>query len=194
MPRPYTLGKRAVAVAATRDRILTAAIALYQEHGVSGTSMQQVARLADVAPGTVLNHFPDPDALARAVVDRLREDLHVPGSEIFTGLESVDERLRRLARELSEFYERSEPWYLVYVREGGQIPAWAEAEQRFFDGIDRLMQEALGELADNATIRLAVSTLFEPGVLGGLTNKGLTSSDAGDFAADILLAWLTSVR
>jgi AcrR family transcriptional regulator len=194
MPRPYTLGKRAAAVAETRDRILTAAIALYQERGVSGTSMQQVGRRADVAPGTVLNHFPDPDALARAVVDRLLEDLHVPGPEIFTGLETVDERLRQLARELSEFYERSEPWYLVYVREGGRIPAWADAEQRFFEAIDRLMQEALGELADNATIKLAVSTLLDPGVLGGLTNKGLTSSAAGEFAADILLAWLTSVH
>jgi AcrR family transcriptional regulator len=194
MPRPYTLGKRAAAVAETRDRILAAAIALYQERGVSGTSMQQVARRANVAPGTVLNHFPDPDALARAVVERLKDDLHVPGPEIFTDLETVDERLRRLARELSEFYERSEPWYLVYVREGGRIPAWAEAEQRFFEAIGRLMQEALGEFADNNRIRLAVSTLLDPGVLGGLTNKGLAARDAGDFAADILLAWLASVR
>lgn len=194
MPRPYTLGKRAAAVAETRDRILTAAIALYQERGVSGTSMQQVARRADVAPGTVLNHFPDPDVLARAVVERLREDLHVPGSEIFAGLETVDEKLRRLARELAEFYERSEPWYLVYVREGGQIPAWADAEQQFFEDIGRLMREALGELADNATIMLAVSTLLDPGVLGGLTNKGLPSREAGEFAADILLAWLTAMR
>jgi AcrR family transcriptional regulator len=142
----------------------------------------------------VLNHFPDPDALARAVVDRLLEDLHVPGPEIFTGLETVDDRLRRLARELAEFYERSEPWYLVYVREGGQIPAWAEAEQRFFESIGQLMQGALGELADDDTVMLAVSTLLDPGILGSLTNKGLTSSDAGEFAADILVAWLATVR
>lgn len=190
MPRPYTLGKRATVVAETRDRILTAAINLYQERGISGTSMQQVARHADVAPGTVLNHFPAPDELAAAVADRLLEDLLVPTSEIFAGLGTVDERLRRLARELADFYDRSEPWYRVYVREGGRIPAWADAERQFYDGIGRLMRDALGDHADDHRVMLAVSTLLDPGVLGGLRSRGLTPDDAAEFAAEILLAWL----
>ena len=156
--------------------------------------MLQVARRADVAPGTVLNHFPSSDDLAGAVADHLMGELEVPGPEIFAGLETVGDRIRRLARELAEFYRRSEPWYRIRVREGGRIPAWADAEQRFFVGIGGLMAAALGELADDPRIELATSTLLDPGVLSGLCAHGLTPPEAGEFAADILLAWLPTER
>ena len=54
MPRAYRLGKRATQKDSTRGRIVQAAIDLYTERGISQTSMQQVARRADVAPATVL--------------------------------------------------------------------------------------------------------------------------------------------
>ncbi len=194
MPRKYSLGQRAASVAVTRSRILDAAIELYQERGITATTMQDVARRAGVAPGTVLNHFATPDALAAAVADRLSDELRVPGPEIFVEIDSVSERVRRLAHELSDFYERSESWYRVHAREGGRVPAWAEAERRFFEGIAALMGAALGPLIDDERAQLAVSTLLDPGVLTGLRHRGLTSEDAADFVTEILLAWLRAAR
>jgi AcrR family transcriptional regulator len=55
--RKYNLGKRTASVEATRARIIDAAIDAYAELNVSGTSMHEVARRANVAPGTVLYHF-----------------------------------------------------------------------------------------------------------------------------------------
>ena len=95
-PRTYTLGKRAAQVAQTRDRILDPAAALFREQGIRATSMQEVARRADVAPATVLNHFPTPDLLTEAVLAHIAETLHVPSSRIFQGAFTVEERLRRL--------------------------------------------------------------------------------------------------
>jgi AcrR family transcriptional regulator len=100
-PRKYTLGKRTVAIAETRQRIIDAAIAIYQEKGISNTSMQDVARRADVAPGTVLNHFPTPDDIVSAVVVHLTTVLRVPGEEIFVGLNTVDQRIAKLIREIA---------------------------------------------------------------------------------------------
>jgi AcrR family transcriptional regulator len=57
VPRSYSMGRRTQAVTATRQRILDAALALYQEQGIAAATMQDVARRADVAPGTVANHF-----------------------------------------------------------------------------------------------------------------------------------------
>ncbi|MFJ8018327.1 ScbR family autoregulator-binding transcription factor [Streptomyces sp. NPDC096339] len=53
----------------TRDQILRAAAELLEEHGYRGTRMREVARLAGVTLGAVYFHFPDKEALARAVMN-----------------------------------------------------------------------------------------------------------------------------
>jgi len=67
-PRSYNLGKRKASVEATRTRIIDAAIDAYAEFNVSGTSMQEVARRANVAPGTVFYHFATAEELAETAV------------------------------------------------------------------------------------------------------------------------------
>jgi hypothetical protein len=52
MSRPYRLGKRAINLGETRRRIVEGAADAYAERGVQATSMQEVARRADVAPAT----------------------------------------------------------------------------------------------------------------------------------------------
>ena len=84
-PRAYSLGRRAEQMARTRDRILAAAIEAYRDNGIRGTSMQEVARRADVAPGTVLNHFPTPAALTEAALARITESLDPPSPAVLSG-------------------------------------------------------------------------------------------------------------
>ena len=122
-PRTYTLGKRAAQVAQTRDRILDPAAALFREQGIRATSMQEVARRADVAPATVLNHFPTPDLLTEAVLAHIAETLHVPSSRIFQGAFTVEERLGRLVPETFKFYDRSNQWFAMYQRERNIVQA-----------------------------------------------------------------------
>ena len=70
MPSKYALGKRAVQQADTRRRIIDAALALYQEQGVSATTMLDVARRADVAPG----HGGQPFRVRRGARDEVTDD------------------------------------------------------------------------------------------------------------------------
>ena len=53
--------------AATRERILDAALACYRERGIGATSLQAVARRAEVSAATVLNHFGSAEELARVL-------------------------------------------------------------------------------------------------------------------------------
>ncbi|MEU7553021.1 ScbR family autoregulator-binding transcription factor [Streptomyces sp. NPDC044571] len=55
--------------AKTRDQILRAAAALLEEHGYRGTSMRALAQQAGVTLGAVYFHFPNKEALARAVMN-----------------------------------------------------------------------------------------------------------------------------
>ncbi len=189
-PRKYSLGKRAAAVEETRQRILEAAAALFLEQGILSTSMQDVARRADVAPGTVLNHFSTNDDLAQAVVTRLTTTLRVPTEEVFHGLRTLQERTEKLARELAAFYRRSEPWYRVYERERDKVPALAEGETLFFEGIDRLVRLALGPLSRNETVVSVLMALTNPSVFGVLRGRGLSAEDAANLMAEVLQPWL----
>jgi AcrR family transcriptional regulator len=55
---------------ATRDRILDTATALIFEHGVAGTTLDDVRAAAKVSKGQLYHYFADKDELIRAVIDR----------------------------------------------------------------------------------------------------------------------------
>jgi TetR/AcrR family transcriptional repressor of nem operon len=55
---------------ATRDRILTAAAALIHEHGVAGTSLDDVRAATGTSKSQLYHYFEDKAALVRAVVQR----------------------------------------------------------------------------------------------------------------------------
>ncbi len=61
----------------TRERIATAAMELFLEHGFAATTVDEIAQRADVAKGTFFNHFPRKEAVlfhyALAELDRLEE-------------------------------------------------------------------------------------------------------------------------
>lgn len=60
--------RRARAVAAKRTAILTAALALFSQFGVHGTSLDKVAEGADVSKTNLLYYFPSKEALYIAVL------------------------------------------------------------------------------------------------------------------------------
>lgn len=74
--------------AATREHLLLCAHALVAEQGFSGLQMQQLAKRAGVATGTLYRYFPAKDALAAEVfsrataieVEMVAKALQVPGT------------------------------------------------------------------------------------------------------------------
>jgi AcrR family transcriptional regulator len=190
MPRRYRLGKRAGQKEETRRRILDAAAALYQERGVAQTTIPEVARRADVAPGTVLNHFVSSESLARAVVDEVVGSLRLPSEQIFAGLNDLAERVAVLARELFDFYDRSEPWYSVYARDPQGVPAWADAEASFYVAYDSLVRTALVPYSDDEPSVAILSTLLGGGTYSTLRARNLPTSEIAALVVEVLTPWL----
>ena len=52
-----------------RQRLVAAALSQFREHGVGASSLADIARAANIAPGNVFYHFATKDALAAAVID-----------------------------------------------------------------------------------------------------------------------------
>jgi AcrR family transcriptional regulator len=179
------MSTRAEQAAQTRERILDAALACYRETGIGATSLQAVARRAEVSAATVLNHFGSADALARTVVDRLAAALQIPDD---TGWEEKGRpaRVQRLVREMFEFYERSRPWFDVFRGELDVDPALREGEAGYWQAIGQLYARVLDEALRDDRVRGAVFGLTAPSTFVALRDAGMSVEDAAVLIADTI--------
>jgi AcrR family transcriptional regulator len=177
---------RAEQAARTRERILDAALESYRERGITGTSLQAVARRADVSAATILNHFGSSDELARVVVERLAEQIRIPDDREWTE-RGRQQRVRRLVREMFAFYDRSAPWFEIFRSELGQNPALREGEGAFWQAVAELYARVFGDALDADRVRGAAFGLTHPATLTALRNAGLSVDDASDLVADALV-------
>lgn len=187
--RPYRLGKRQAAVDATRQRIIDAASAAYQEHGIEDTSMQEVARRADVAPGTVLYHYPTPESLAEAVVDSWVESMDPPRPDVIEPDEPLDVRITKLVVELFGLYERTDHLYRVYQKSPTH-PALVNAGAWWNDNVAAMLARALGDRSSDEEAMKVISVLTNPGFRGTLIMTGIDPDRAAEIAAEMAIDWL----
>jgi AcrR family transcriptional regulator len=190
LPRKYELGKRATQQADTRRRIIAAALELYQEQGVSATTMLDIARRADVAPGTVANHFGSAAALATDIAGEVLSELRMPTPDLFLGVDGLRDRVDLLVRELAAFFDRAGPWWRAWQREGPGVSFWADAEARYYKQLDALVRAALGPLSSDEDAVAVVMIVFGRWVIGSLQEAGRTSEQAVSLVTDLLASWL----
>jgi AcrR family transcriptional regulator len=190
VPRRYTLGRRKDQKDATRDRIVASAAELFRLQGASRTSVSQVAAAADVAPGTVRNHFPTTDDLAGAVAAHVMTLLQMPDPAIFDGIDALPGRIAVLARSMADYYVRSEPWYRMDQLDDLPLPAWAAARARYEAEYEALVRVALGGLGDDDEAASLVAGLLDPGVFGALARRGRSTAESARLVAALLSPWL----
>jgi len=192
VPRRYTLGKRADQHAATRARIVAATLDIYRRDGFGAASTAAVAAAADVAPGTVRNHFPTPVDLAAAAAQSILSDNGMPDEATFADLATPADRVARLAVDLAGFFERTASWWGVIQRDRALAAAWSSLEARYYEDLGRLAAAALSSDcrdADPTTVATVVNVVGGP-LYFALRGAGLSSDNAVDLECSLLLPWL----
>lgn len=187
--RSYRLGKRQASVDATKRRVLTAATAAYSEYGIEGTSMQEVARQAEVAPGTVLYHFPTPESLAEAVVDSWLESMDPPRPDLIDPNQPLDVRVATLVTELYALYERTDKLYRIY-RKSPDHPVLARAAAWWDENVGAMVARALDDRMVEEEAVKVVSAVINPGYRGILLMSGLDPDRAVEVAVAMAVFWL----
>ena len=187
--RSYRLGKRQASVDATKQRILAAATSAYSEYGIGATSMQEVARRADVAAGTVLYHFPTPESLAEEVVESWLESMDPPRPDVIDPRESLDVRVTTLVAELYALYERTDQLYRIYQK-SPEHPVLARAAAWWDENVAEMLTLALDDrTADEEAVKV-VSAIINPGYRGTLVISGIEPDRAAEVAAAMAVLWL----
>ena len=81
-----------------RTRILEAAKRRFGRYGIKATTMQDIAREAEIAVGTIYKFFPDKDALILAWVEEHRHLLQSQFESVLGQPLAADEKLREFLR------------------------------------------------------------------------------------------------
>ena len=181
--RRSTAGTRAMRSAERRDAILAAAFDEFAERGFAATRLDDVARRADVAKGTIYLHFADKETL-------FQELIRLELSPVVGALEHIAQAeipVRRLAPQLVEvfvreiFETRRKDVIRLVITEGQRFPKLAEfyyreVIARVLEAVRALLRRAVerGELKDDALVRYP-QLLAAPGIMaivwGGLFER-----------------------
>jgi AcrR family transcriptional regulator len=90
-------GRRERKKRARRSRIYETARQLFLEHGVTATTVEQIAEAADVAPTTFFNHFQSKSAVLGEMVGEVSDHLHAMLESELATAGTADEHIRRFA-------------------------------------------------------------------------------------------------
>lgn len=96
------LGRRERRKLEVRTRIYSVARELFTKQGFEATTVDEIARVADVAPATFFNHFQSKQALLGLMTGEVFEYLHSLTSEHLEGEGSSSEKLRAFISSATE--------------------------------------------------------------------------------------------
>jgi AcrR family transcriptional regulator len=190
MPRAYRLDRRAIQMTDTRARIVQAAVELYTEHGRSATTLKDVGRRADVAPGTLRRHFRTRDDLDAAIVERATAEMPLPGLDIFDDAQTLADRVARLVMATGVFLDQGTPWYRMWLREPMIDGPWAEVGARYGARWDELIRRALGPLVGDAEALAVLRATLEPTFFEAVRSGSRSTDETAASVASLVTPWL----
>ena len=160
----------------TRDVIMSAAVSVAAQHGISGSSMDEIAEQAHVAKGSLYYHFPSKDAIFENVLqsgfDRLADAIREARSNVIgaAALRAVTEATLTVLQQnparakivASEMFRTDRPWVDAIK------PARSSIVVLFRDVLREVAQEAGGTPAADEITETAGAAFF-----GAIAGAGL---------------------
>jgi AcrR family transcriptional regulator len=160
---------------------------LYRERGVAATTIQAIAEHADVARGTVVNHYGTAERLLESLLDELIAELQFPDERVVDGVASEPDRIRRYVDGMFRFYERSEESWPAFSGDL-ELPALKAREADYYAIVGRLYGATFGTVAGDRIVGAAVRAYVNYGPLHDLRGAGLSLDEAIEVVADTLVA------
>jgi AcrR family transcriptional regulator len=141
-PRTYTKVLRAAAEEATRERIVSALVALHEEIGPVRTTVSAVAERAGVERLTVYRHFPDEPSMLRACSAHWNTMHPPPAVCSATGDPLLD--CRRTILRFYDWYRTNAAMLIQITTDARQMPVVAALIAPFEDHLDQVAAELDG--------------------------------------------------
>jgi AcrR family transcriptional regulator len=142
-----------------RNRIIEAAVQLFDEQGVSNTTIAQIRERADVAHKTFFNHFPSKQDLFREIAAQSIETLFSDIQEVHDASSTTRERLLNFFDRIVDNAEAAGPNHRELVTEiihAAYDPGTeGERQKAMYDAFERLVKQGRseGDVADDHSLQ-----------------------------------------
>jgi len=158
--RQYRQSGRATKTAATRQRIVEAAIELHRTVGPANTSLSAVAREAGISRPTLYSHFPDEASLFHACTMHWMSHDPPPDPAAWLEIDDSRQRISIALREVYSHYTRNEQMignvfrdmYLVESMRSFNVPLVEES----FAAMTQILSSSFDDGPDLAVRRRAI--------------------------------------
>ncbi len=108
--------------ARTRARLMDAAVEVFARDGFEAASVNEIARMAEVANGTFYVHFKDKDAIAVEVAARIASDIADQIDRAMTDMDDALDRFGFATRQFIAFGSSQPQWGWVIIRAASFLP------------------------------------------------------------------------
>lgn len=123
IPGPFTSEARHQNKSArTRARLMDAAVEVFARDGFEAASVNEIARMAEVANGTFYVHFKDKEAIAVAVAARIASDITDQIDQAMADMEDALDRFGFATRQFIAFASSQPQWGWVIIRAASFLP------------------------------------------------------------------------
>lgn len=182
------------------DDFLGAAQQLFAEKGYHATSMEEIARRAEYATGTIYRYFKDKEDLYSSLLEREAQALLEHVEEELSQFRDSRERIKGLIQAHVDFYFQHQDFFRLFIASGQLIDPTlgGRASERIYElhrQANELMNRVLAEAMEDGTIRPMSLDLICRG-LAGLTEgvlsqwlmetSQLTTSEITEFIFQLL--------
>jgi TetR/AcrR family transcriptional regulator len=186
-----------------RQEILDAARQIVADRGIDAITVEQVARQAEFAVGSIYRHFASKEDLILAVVGDFADDMHEEMAAVAAEPGPWLERLDRFVRLSLQQQAECQPLFEAFLRLPGQLPVpGSEAgdrmmglHARFFSSLVAMVTlgEEAGILRPGARMTHAVAL---GALLHGYSRMALmgVSTEVSDPAAEVVRSFLDGAR
>lgn len=173
------------------EKILDAALALFAERGIEGTSMDAIVRRAGVSKATIYNHWPDKEALLMEVMLRahgLDQEQEEPDSgDIERDLAAI--LTRRPPERFEAARNRILPAMIAYSNAHPEFgKAWrGRAVEAPRKSIQRILRRGIqrGQIPPKLDIEFAIALLLGPVFYDRILRKGISNSRSTEIGARV---------
>jgi AcrR family transcriptional regulator len=161
MKRSYRMKQRADSRDQTRQKIVEAAIELHQAKGIANTSVNDIAKRAEVGRVTVYRHFADEEALVKACSGTYFQRHPLPDPDGWRSIRDAPARMRHGLRKTYAYHGQTEAMLGKVLAEARDLPImapyhdhWRRAAEILLDAWPAAVRQ---DPASRAAITLALS-------------------------------------
>jgi len=201
-PTPsVSVGRRERRKLEVRARILAVARQLFAKQGFEATTVDEIARAADVVPATFFNHFQSKQALLGLMAGEVFETLHAMTAQHLEGPGSSVDKLRRFIASTTDSIASSRGVARDVFLEFLKSDATPDEPHPYLDRLVGPFVALVAEGQKHGEFRSDRSAAFLAQMAVGMLNSAITSwladpdypvetglADAADFAIETLRA------